>query len=55
MNLNSYISLLGNEVPDAEYVLTLDADSIILGDYTRTLVEIMRRIERRVDVWRPPS
>ena len=55
MNLNSYISLLGNEVPDAEYVLTLDADSIILGDYTRTLVEIMRRPEHaRVAVAQTP-
>ena len=55
MNLNSYISLLGKEVPDAEYVLTLDADSIILGDYTRTLVEIMRRREHaRVAVAQTP-
>jgi cellulose synthase/poly-beta-1,6-N-acetylglucosamine synthase-like glycosyltransferase len=55
MNLNSYISLLGREVPDAEYVLTLDADSIILGDYTRTLVEIMRRPEHaRVAVAQTP-
>jgi cellulose synthase/poly-beta-1,6-N-acetylglucosamine synthase-like glycosyltransferase len=55
MNLNSYISLLGREVPDAEYVLTLDADSIILGYYTRTLVEIMRRPEHaRVAVAQTP-
>jgi cellulose synthase/poly-beta-1,6-N-acetylglucosamine synthase-like glycosyltransferase len=55
MNLNSYISLLGREVPDAEYVLTLDADSIILGEYTRTLVEIMRRPEHaRVAVGQTP-
>jgi cellulose synthase (UDP-forming) len=30
-------------VPDAEFVLTLDADSLLLGDYTARLVELMRR------------
>jgi cellulose synthase (UDP-forming) len=33
------------QIADAEYVLTLDADSIILPAYTRTLVELMERPE----------
>jgi cellulose synthase (UDP-forming) len=32
-------------VDDADYILTLDADSIVLPAYTRTLVEIMERPE----------
>jgi cellulose synthase (UDP-forming) len=37
--------LLGTAVRDTEYVLTLDADSIIPPDYTSTLVELMERPE----------
>lgn len=55
MNLNSYISLLGSSVDDAEYVLTLDADSIVLPEYTRTLLEVMERPENgRVAVAQTP-
>ena len=30
-------------VPDADYVLTLDADSVVLGDYALKLINIMQR------------
>ena len=42
-------------VDDADYILTLDADSIVLPAYTRTLVEIMERPENgRIAVAQTP-
>jgi peptidoglycan/LPS O-acetylase OafA/YrhL len=40
-------------VPDAEYLLTLDADSLVLPDYTLKLVEIMEK-DRTIAVAQTP-
>lgn len=43
------------EIPDAKYVLTLDADSLLLPDYTLRLVDFMERPENeRVAVAQTP-
>jgi cellulose synthase (UDP-forming) len=66
MNINSYLSLMGNNVieeasndgvclvsgdkngkgvyiPDADFIITLDADSVLLPDYALTLVDVMQQ------------
>lgn len=59
MNINAYLSLMGGsprqcpgepfvlDVPRTDYVLTLDADSVLLMGYCARLVEVMERPEYR--------
>ncbi len=55
MNLNSYLGLLGTEVPDADYVLTLDADSMLLPEYCVRLVHVLEQPENsRIAVAQTP-
>ncbi|TAJ49863.1 MAG: glycosyltransferase [Herbiconiux sp.] len=55
MNLNSYLGLLGRSVPDADYVLTLDADSMLLPEYCLRLVHVLEQPENsRVAVAQTP-
>jgi len=55
MNLNSYLGLLGTQVPDADYVLTLDADSMLLPEYCLRLVHVLEQPENsRVAVAQTP-
>src|SRR5581483_8012702 len=60
MNLNSYIGLMGEtfqniKIPDSEYILTLDADSILLREYCLRLVYFMQQPENhRVAVTQTP-
>ena len=55
MNINCYLFLMGHTRPDSKYVITLDADSMLLPDYTLKLVnEIEKPQNNRVAVIQTP-
>lgn len=55
MNLNSYLSVLGKTVLDAEYVSVLDADSVLTYDYASRLIYEMEKEEfKKVAVIQTP-